>query len=167
MFNFRTKRSDFIYEKASRSSSDDGSASEEAQAFLTQDRWGLAPSDFRKFKLLAIVSLVCSGLLNVSLLGLIAHQYAHRGPSSPLFPELVYCKPPKICHLSYQDIMLTRSHSSRPRRHPLRSQGLQQRLRRPENKIYGRQLRGRRRVDEAVPENRGADPEIASRPARQ
>ena len=142
MFNFRTKHSHFVYEKASRSSSDDESASEEAQGFLTQYRRQLAPSNSRKFKLLAIVSLVCSGLLNVSLLSFMAHQYAHRGPSSPLFPEIVYCKPPTICHLSQQDIMLTRSHSSRPRCHPVRSQGLQQRLRRPENRIYGRQLRG-------------------------
>jgi hypothetical protein len=93
MFNFHKKSPDFIYEKVSRSSSDDGSTNEEAQGFLTPERRYLAPPTPHKLKILAIVSYVFSGLLNVSLLSFIAYQYARRGPSSPLFPELVYCKP--------------------------------------------------------------------------
>jgi hypothetical protein len=93
MFNFRKKRPDFIYEKVSRSSSEDGSTSEEAQGFLTPDRQQLVLPKSSKFTILAIVSFVFSGLLNISLLSFISYQYAHRGPSSPVFPELVYCKP--------------------------------------------------------------------------
>jgi hypothetical protein len=101
--NFRQKRPGFIYEKVSRSSSEDGSISEEAQGFLTPDRRELVPQKSRKLKILAIVSFVLSGLLNISLLSFIGYQHAHRGPSSPVFPELVYCKfsnsPYLIVHL--------------------------------------------------------------------
>ncbi|KAF2114047.1 hypothetical protein BDV96DRAFT_600787 [Lophiotrema nucula] len=87
--NFRFKSPGFVYEKASRSSSEDGYASDEAQAFLTQDQRRLVSSTPQKFRV-AILSLVCSAILNVLLLGFVAHQYAHRGASSSLFPELVY-----------------------------------------------------------------------------
>jgi hypothetical protein len=101
--NFRQKRPGFIYEKVSRSSSENGSISEEAQSFLTPDRRELVPQKSRKLKILAIISFMLSGLLNISLLSFIGYQYAHRGPSSPVFPELVYCEsnnsPYLIVHL--------------------------------------------------------------------
>jgi hypothetical protein len=92
MFKFPKKRPDFVYEKVSRSSSENGSSSEEAQGFLTPDLRELVPQKSRKLRILAIVSLVFSGLLNISLLSFVGYRYAHRGPSSPVFPELVYCK---------------------------------------------------------------------------
>jgi hypothetical protein len=92
MFKFPKKRPDFIYEKVSRSSSETGSTSEEAQGFLTPDRREFAAPKSSKLKILAIVSFVFSGLLNISLLSLVGYQYAHRGSSSPVFSELVYCK---------------------------------------------------------------------------
>lgn len=87
MFNFRKKAwTDFVYEKVSRASSDDESSSEESEGFITPKP--KTSTDSRRFKLLA-TTLVFSGLLNISLLGLLTYQYKSQKTQ---FPELVYCK---------------------------------------------------------------------------
>lgn len=139
-FNFRRKDPDSIYEKTS-TSSEDGYASDEAQAFLVKDRRRVRFFEPRKCRL-SIVSLVSSAIVNVILVGFIAYGYAHRGANSPLFPQLVYCKLTRCANISKADY--SPHFSTRKRGYQLRNQDFHKWLWWPKNKVYGRQLQGRR-----------------------
>ncbi|KAK8067395.1 hypothetical protein PG997_014142 [Apiospora hydei] len=63
---------------------------DEAEGFLGGMKHISTSSVSRRFKIITGLLLVCSGLLNLSLLAFIAHQWSHRGPSNPIFPQSIY-----------------------------------------------------------------------------
>ncbi|RYP20472.1 hypothetical protein DL765_002771 [Monosporascus sp. GIB2] len=82
-------RNDHAYEKAP-SSDEDRLSSEESEGFLNKRSYRPALYASSRYRLINAAVLICSGLLNVLLVGFIAYMYSRRGPSNPIFPQSLY-----------------------------------------------------------------------------